>query len=159
MRECSPHTMCNVSCVTCHVSCVMCHVSHVAISPVRCHKSHFLFNFFLLKKWIKCWNLSMEGMLSTGLPRLVFMFEQWFLLNNFRNFFLLFKFWKQTMLLIFRKGQQDLIPKSKPQELVEGPPSEPYLLVFMSEKSPLFSRDSWHVLDCSRLTLDLSTNN
>ena len=42
--------------VTCHVSCVTCHVSHVT------------FFFFFWAEW---WSLSVEGLSSTGLPRLV----------------------------------------------------------------------------------------
>ena len=63
MRECSPPKTCHVSHVTCLMPRVPCHVSHVT-----CH------NFFLLlffrTKW---WSLSVEGMSSTGLPRLVLM--------------------------------------------------------------------------------------
>ena len=77
MRECSPPQMCHVSHVTCHVSCVTCHVSRVT-----CHMSRVTFFFillllllfylfiffFFLTKW---WSLSVEGLSSTGLPRLV----------------------------------------------------------------------------------------
>ena len=41
LRECSPHTISHLSCVTCHVSPVICHLSHVT-----CHMSHVTFNFF-----------------------------------------------------------------------------------------------------------------
>ena len=41
LRECSSHTMCNVSYVTCHLPCVPCHVS-----PVTCN----FFFFYSLKK-------------------------------------------------------------------------------------------------------------
>ena len=67
--------MCHVSHVTCHVSRVPCHMSHVAchVSHVMCHVSHFFFIyiyfFCFLTKW---WSLSVEGLSSTGLPRLVF---------------------------------------------------------------------------------------
>ena len=50
----------------CHVSRVTCHVSHFFL---------FIFLFFIfflnffLAKW---WSLSVEGLLSTGLPRLVY---------------------------------------------------------------------------------------
>ena len=42
------------------IPCVRCHVSHV-----MCHRSLFSFSF------TKCWSQSVEGLLSTGLPRLV----------------------------------------------------------------------------------------
>ena len=74
MRECSPPQTCHVSHVTCHVSRVTCHVSHV-----RCHMSHFFFDFFFLNFYFylfiffrTLWlSLSVEGLSSTGLPRLV----------------------------------------------------------------------------------------
>ena len=47
-----------------NMSRVTCHVSHVA-----CHVSHFFFFFFFWTKW---WSLSVEGLSSTGLPRLVY---------------------------------------------------------------------------------------
>ena len=62
----------NVSRVTCHMSCVTCHMLRVTchMSRVTCHVSLFLFfSFFLRTKW---WSLSVEGLSSTGLPRLVF---------------------------------------------------------------------------------------
>ena len=79
------HVTCHVSRVTCHVSRVICHVSRVTchMSRVTCHVSHvtchffifFFFFFFLIffffffrTKW---WSLSVEGLSSTGLPRLV----------------------------------------------------------------------------------------
>ena len=53
--------------VTCHVSCVMCHMSRVT-----CHMSLFFFflffSFFFLDKVV---SLTVEGLSSTGLPRLV----------------------------------------------------------------------------------------
>ena len=49
--------------VTCHVSHVMCYMSRIT-----CHMSHvtFLYIFFLFTKWL---SLSVEGLLSIGLPR------------------------------------------------------------------------------------------
>ena len=39
LRECSPDTMCHVSCVTCHMSHITCHVS-----PVTCkNKKNYVF--------------------------------------------------------------------------------------------------------------------
>ena len=42
LRECSPPSICHMSCVTCHVSRVKCHLSHF-----DCHMSH-LFLFFYI---------------------------------------------------------------------------------------------------------------
>ena len=44
LRECSPPTICHMSCVVCHVSCVICTMSHVTchMSSVTCHMSHVM---------------------------------------------------------------------------------------------------------------------
>ena len=56
-----------VSCVTCHMSRVTCHVSRVT-----CHVSHVTRpKKRKNKKWKQWWSSSVEGLLSTGLPRLV----------------------------------------------------------------------------------------
>ena len=61
-----PCVICHVSHVTCHVSGVACHLSQVTcqVLYVKWRSIYFYFT-----KW---WSLSVEGLLSTGLPRLVY---------------------------------------------------------------------------------------
>ena len=72
------HVMCHVSHVTCHVSRATCHLSHVmcCMSHVTCHMSHVTFRMSHVTCHVshvichifseKGWNLSVEGLLSTG---------------------------------------------------------------------------------------------
>ena len=64
----------NVSQVTCHMSRVTCHVSHVTFCLIIIFfKFFFIYLFiYLFFFWTKWWSLSVEGLSSTGLPRLVF---------------------------------------------------------------------------------------
>ena len=85
LRECSTPQTCHMSHVTCHMSSVTCHVSRVT-----CHFFIF-FIFFLRTKW---WSLSVEGLSSTGLPRLVFFFA-W--PKTFTNSEIYDLYWCQTV--------------------------------------------------------------
>ena len=63
---------CHVSRVTCHVSRVTCHISRVTYFLFLFFLIFFLFfifYFFFLTNW---WSSSVEGLSSTGLPRLFF---------------------------------------------------------------------------------------
>ena len=50
----------------------MCHISHVSVTchmpHVMCHMSHVTCHNLFFTKWLTYWT---EGLLSTGLPRLV----------------------------------------------------------------------------------------
>ena len=60
--------------VTCHMSHVTCHVLRVTchVSRVTCHVSFFYFIYLFIFFMTKWWSLSVEGLSSTGLSRLVF---------------------------------------------------------------------------------------
>ena len=64
LKEYSPPTMCHMPCVKCNLSCVTCQMSHVTF---------FVFFFILLFLFFTKWrSYLLEGLLSTGLPHLVF---------------------------------------------------------------------------------------
>ena len=65
LRNSSQLHVCHMSHVTCKISHVTCHVSHVIINII------LIFIYFKISFWADGWGLSAEGLLSTGLPRLV----------------------------------------------------------------------------------------
>ena len=77
LRECSPHTMCHLSCVTRHVSPT--HLPHVGFRNKKyiCISIYFFFIFSVNKvekNWTKGWSQSVEALLSTGPTQSSFFF-------------------------------------------------------------------------------------
>ena len=71
--------------VTCHVSRVTCHMSRVNFFFFYLFIYLFIYFFFFRTKW---WSLSVEGLSSTGLPRLVIKHIIFFLIFSSKIFLL-----------------------------------------------------------------------